>query len=220
MKQKILLAIALLVSVGSFAQRISFGAGAGATHFSMRGDAVNSLQQLAGFTNGIVSTKPVAGFYGGGYANIALGGNISLEPGVYYSTKGYQISGSYTVKELSFLTANASARLLSNYIDVPVLLKADFNGLQLFAGPQLSYLTSATLKTNAAVAGISLFSSSMDMSQQLNRWDAAITAGIGYQFANGIRLNAAYERGLSKVDAGKSTESYNQGFRVGAAMRF
>jgi opacity protein-like surface antigen len=220
MKKKILLSIALFVSAISFAQQIHFGVGGGITVYNMRGAAAGNLEQVLSFTDGIVSTGPVTGFYSGGYANIPLGNNLSVEPGLYYSTKGYAINGSYSIKGIGILNALASASLHSSYIEMPLLLKADFNGLQVFAGPQLSYLTNATIKTKAGLLGINLYKGSFDVSNQLNRWDAAITAGLGYQFTNGIRITAAYDRGLSKVDAGQNIKSYNQGFKIGAGMSF
>lgn len=206
--------------MATFAQRITYGASAGIGIYSMRGEAVNNLQQLLDFTDGIVHTKPVTGLYAGGYMNVPVGGNLSVEPGLYYTSKGYEVSGSYAVKDISLLSANARTKLSTNYIDIPVLLKANFNGLQVFAGPQVSYLTNAKLTTNVAVVGFNLLNSSSDVTNQFNRWDAGITGGVGYQFANGIRINAMYERGLSKVDAGKNTQSYNQGFKIGAAFNF
>ena len=206
--------------MGCYAQTVTYGAGAGVTISSMRGDAIKNMQLLLDFTNGIVTTKAVAGFYAGGFANIPVGNNFSVEPGLYYSSKGYEIGGTYTVKGIGLLSAQASSRLQSNYIDVPVLLKADFNGFQIFAGPQVSYLTNAKLITKAGVLGFNLLNNKMDITNQLNRWDAAVTAGAGYKFSNGIRLNASYERGLSKVNAGQSLQTYNQGFKIGAAMSF
>lgn len=220
MKKKILLTLSLFVSLTTFAQRITYGASAGIGIYSMRGEAVNNLQQLLDFTDGIVNTKPVTGLYAGGYMNVPVSGSLSVEPGLYYTSKGYEVSGSYAVKDISLLSANARAKLSTNYIDIPVLLKANFNGLQVFAGPQVSYLTNAKLTTNVAVVGFNLLNSSSDVTNQFNRWDAGITGGMGYQFANGIRINAMYERGLSKVDAGKNTQSYNQGFKIGAAFNF
>ncbi len=220
MKKKILLTLSLFICITSFAQRITYGASVGAGMYSIRGEAINNLQQLLGATNGIVTTKPVTGFYAGGYTNIPLGSNISIEPGVYYSAKGYEARGEYTVKGISFLTAYASTRLYANYIDIPVLMKANFNGLQVFAGPQLSYLTNTKLNTQAGVAGINLLNSSMDVTKQFNSWDVAVTGGAGYQFSNGLRITAAYERGLSKVDAGKNIQSYNQGFKAGLGFSF
>lgn len=221
MKKKTLLSFALFVSIISFAQeRISYGVSAGAGIYNMRGETVNELKQVLNFTDGIITTHAVTGFHGGGYANIPVSNNLSFEPGLYYSTKGYQLKGSYTVKDISILSANATSTLNTSYIDIPLLLKADFNGLQVFAGPQVSYLTGARLNTKASVAFFDLLNSNMDVTNRFNKWDAAVTGGVGYQFNNGIRITAAYERGLMKADAQKNTDLYNQGFTISAGFSF
>lgn len=221
MKKKILLCSCLVISIASFAQRIQYGIGAGVSSYTIRGAAIGNLNQVLNFTNDIISTKPLTGFYSGGYATIPVATNLSVEPGVYYSTKGYAITGRYTpFKDIGILSANATASLRLSYIEIPILLKVQFNGLQVFAGPQIAYLAKAGIKTTAGLAGINFFHSTMNVTSQFNRWDAAITGGIGYQFTNGIRLTASYDRGLSKVDAGQNVKSYNQGFKVGAGISF
>ncbi len=220
MKNKILLAVCTLFSVASFAQQITYGVGAGTTNTGMRGDAVQSMQQLLNVTDGILTTKSVTGFYAGGFTNIPVSENLSIEPGLYYSAKGYELGGSYSIKGIGLLSAHASTRLHSAYIDMPILLKANLNGFQVFAGPQLSYLTSAKITTNAGISIFNLVTSKTDVTNRLNRWDAGLTAGAGYQFSNGIRLTASYEHGLSKVDAGQNTNTYNKGFKLGAGFSF
>ncbi|MBL0355533.1 MAG: PorT family protein [Chitinophagaceae bacterium] len=220
MKNKILLPLGLLFSISSFSQRITYGGAGGTNIANMRGDAVKNMQQLLNFTNDIVSTNAVTGYYAGGFVNIPVGNNFSIEPALYYTTKGYQLNGSYSVKDISFLTANATAKLNSSYIDMPVLLKANFNGLQVFAGPQVSLLTNASLKTTAGIAGFNLLNNKTDITSQFNQWDIAVTGGIGYQLSNGLRITAAYDRGLSKVNAGQSLSAYNQGFKIGAGFSF
>ena len=220
MKKQILLLIALFFSIASFAQQVQYGMAAGVSSYSIKGNAAANLQQALNFTNGIVSTSPVTGFYAGGYATIPLANNFSIEPGMYYSTKGYALKGDFSVKGIDILSANATAQLRSSYIEMPLLLKANFNGLQLFAGPQVAYLANASINTTAGIAGINLFNSKMDFTNQLNRWDVGVTGGIGYQFTNGVRITGSYERGLSKVDAGQSVKSYNQGFKIGAGFSF
>jgi hypothetical protein len=219
MKKKILLSIGLFLSIMSFAQ-IHYGVAAGVSSYSFNGNAADNLKQLLSFTNGLVKTKPVIGFYGGGYANIPVSSNVSVEPGIYYSSKGYALTGAYTVKGIEILTADATAKLHNDYIEMPVLLKGKFKGLQIFAGPQLSYLTNSSLNISAGLAGINLLHSKMDVTNQMNRWDVGITVGVGYQFSNGLRITGSYERGLSKVDAGQNVKSYNQGFKIGAGISF
>ncbi len=221
MKKHILLLSAIVISTFTFAQvNISGGIRAGLSYSAMRGDAINSLNKLLDFAEGKVTTGNRTGFFAGTYATVPISGMISLEPALYYSQKGYEITGALNVKGAEFLTANAKAQLQSHYVDMPVLLKANISGLQLFAGPQVSYLMQADLKTTAGVLGFNLLNNKMDATQQFNRWDVGFTGGIGYQFTNGINMMAAYDHGLSKADANRNFDSYNRSFKVGIGLSF
>ena len=104
---------------------------------------------------------------------------------------------------------------------MPLLLKADLGGgLQLFAGPQFSYLMKANLRTTAGVLGINLLNNTLDVTEQFNRLDMGVTGGIGYKFANGVNISAAYDHGLSKVDANKNISSYNNAIKIGIGITF
>lgn len=221
MKKQILLFASIAISAISFAQlKPSFGIRGGVTSSSMKGDAVNNLQDLIDYTNGAITTSSHTGFFGGVNASIPVSDLVSIEPGLYYSQKGYDMTGELNIKGVEFLGINGKAKLTSSYVDLPLLLKLNFNGLQLFAGPQISYLTKADLRTTAGVLGFNVLDKTMDATDQFNRWDAAVTGGIGYQFANGFNLFAAYDHGLSKVDANQNVDSYNRSFKVGAGFRF
>lgn len=221
MKKQILLLFSIVISTLIFAQvNISGGIRAGLSDAGMHGDAVKNLNKLLDFADGMVTTGNRTGFFAGTYATIPVTDMISLEPALYYSQKGYGLKGALNVKGMEFLSANAKAQLQSHYIDMPVLLKANIGGFQLFAGPQVSYLLQADLKTTAGVLGFNLLNSKMDATQQFNRWDVGVTGGIGYQFANGINVMAAYDHGLSKADANKNFESYNRSFKVGIGLSF
>lgn len=221
MKSQFLLLALLIFSTVTFAQTTpSFGIRAGVTSSGMRGDAINNLDKMLDFAAGMITTNNRTGFFAGGYASIPFGDVISLEPGLYYSQKGYELKGALNVKGLDFLGANAKAKLNSQYIDLPLLLKANLNGLQLFAGPQVSYLMQSDLKTTAGVFGFNLLNKKMDASDQFNKWDAAVTGGVGYKFANGVNISASYDYGLSRVDANNSLNSYNHAVKVGIGMTF
>src|SRR6185312_15628584 len=155
MKNKFLLVISVLISSVSFAQTTpSFGVKAGILSSGFRGDAANNFNSILDLSNGKITTKDYTGFFAGGYGNIPVTQNFSIEPGIYYSLKGYELDGAISIKGLNFLGANAKAILQSQYVDIPVLLKGNFGGFQIFAGPQISYLASANLKTTAGVLGI------------------------------------------------------------------
>ncbi len=143
-----------------------------------------------------------------------------MEPGIYFSQKGTQINGKLNGKILDLIGVSAKSVLQANYIDVPVILKVNVGGLQLFAGPQISYLTDAQLKTTAGVLGINLLNNTMDASSVLNKWDAAVTGGIGYQLTNGVNIMASYDYGLLKADANRNTAAYNQSVKVGIGINF
>lgn len=221
MKKQFLLFASLVISVMSFAQmKPSFGVKAGLSSATIKGDAAGSFNNLVDLSGGAFTTKSHTGFYAGAFASLPVSEAVSIEPGVYYSQKGYELNGALSVKGMDFLGANAKAVLNSNYIDVPLLLKVNMNGFQVFAGPQVSYLVNADLHTTAGALGFNILNSTMDATGQLNRWDAAVTGGLGYQFGNGLTLSAAYDHGLSRINAGKNLDAYNRSFKVGLGYRF
>ncbi|TDH24191.1 PorT family protein [Segetibacter sp. 3557_3] len=221
MKKTLLFSISLIFCTMIFAQQTtSFGVRAGASSTGMRGDAISSFKNLLDFSNGMINPTNRTGFFAGGYVNIPITEQFLIEPAIYYSQKGYVLNGSFNVKGMSFLGANAKARLNTQYIDLPVVIKTNFNGFQLFAGPQISYLLNADLRATAGVFGINLLNTKIDASPQFNRWDAALTGGIGYEFANGFNINAAYDYGFSRVDASRTMNSYNHAIKVGLGMKF
>jgi hypothetical protein len=220
MKKMLLLLFIVITSTGFAQVTASFGVRAGFSSAGMRGDAVNSLGNLLDFTNGMVTTNNRSGYFAGVYTSLPLGNIIAVEPGIYYSQKGYELNGALNVKGLEFLGANAKAQLQSSYIDVPVLLKANMGGFHVFAGPQVSYLTGANLKVTAGLLGFNLLNKTMDASNQFNRWDMGLLAGVGYQFANGLNITAAYDHGMQKTDAGKDLDAYNRSFKIGIGYIF
>lgn len=221
MKKQILLLTVTVISITGWSQTApSIGIKAGLSSASMRGDAVNNLNNLLDYADGMVTTRNRTGFFAGAYATIPLSEKISLEPGLYYTQKGYELRGELGFKGLEFLGANAKATLQSDYIDIPILLKANLGGLQVFAGPQISYLAQSKLRSSAGVLGLNLFNNSLDATDQFNRWDMAATAGIGFQFKGGVNLSAAYDYGLSKVDANKNVNGYNSAIKIGLGISF
>jgi len=229
MKKQFLFACCIAISSLTFAQvrssvnvksQPTFGIRAGISSSGMNGDAITSFNNLLNYSNGMVTSSDHLGFYAGVYVPIPAGPNLSIEPGLYYSEKGYDLKGSLNVKGAEFLNANAKAQLQSSYIDMPLLIKGTFGGFQIFAGPQISYLTKANLHTSAGLLGINLLNTNMDATSQFNRWDAGLTGGIGYQFTNGINLVASYDYGLTKMDANKNVNAYSHAIKLGVGIAF
>lgn len=221
MKKQLFLSITILISAIAMAQvKPSFGIRGGLSSAGMRGDAVNNLAKLLDFTDGMITTGNKTGFFAGSYVTIPLGANIAIEPALYYSQKGYGLKGSLVIKAVKLLGVSGDATLNAHYIDLPILIKADMGGFQVFAGPQVSYLAQAGFKTTAGVLGLNLLNKNLDATAQFNRWDAGLTGGIGYQFTNGVNVMASYDHGLSKVDANKNLNSYNRSFKIGVGFSF
>ena len=213
--------ISLAVSSLGFAQTTpTFGVKAGFASSGIRGESMDNLNKLLDFTNGMATRTNNTGFFVGVNSSIPIGENFFVEPGIYYTQKGSQINGKLNGKVGDIIGVSAKSVLQANYIDVPLILKANVGGFQLFAGPQISYLTDAHLKTSAGVLGINLISNTIDASSVLNKWDAAITGGIGYQFTNGMNIMASYDYGLLKADANRNTAAYNQSVKVGIGINF
>ena len=209
-----------LFTVSAFAQT-KVGVRAGLNSASWKGDAMQSLNDLVTITKGYVDTRGRTGFHAGGYVHVPVSEMFSIEPGVYYSQKGYALKGDIEIDKLDFLGANASVQVQSHYIDVPLLFKVmPVKGLQLYAGPQVSYLVKNNLNVNAGLLGISLINRNLDITDQFNQFDAAIVGGIGYKLDNGFSVTAGYDHGLSRLDKNETFKSYNRVFKVGIGFEF
>ncbi|HEX2532828.1 MAG TPA: porin family protein [Chitinophagaceae bacterium] len=221
MKKQLLFSASILFSSLLFAQQApAFGIRAGVTSAGIRGEAVNSMKDLVEVADGAVTTGNRTGFFAGGYVTIPVSQTVSIEPSLNYTQKGYMMRGDLNLKGVEFLGANARAQLTSHYIDLPVVLKANMGGFQVFAGPHVSYLAKADLRATAGALGFNFLKRTMDATGQMNRWDAGLTGGIGYQFKNGVNLSAAYDHGLMRADAGQSADVYNRAVKVGVGISF
>lgn len=104
-----------------------------------------------------------------------LSPTLSVESGVFYSMQGFKYDD--------------AVKMNLDYINIPILMKGYvYEGLNLFAGPQLGFKTNSKIK----VSDISI-----DTPDGLiKNVDLGISAGIGYQFDMGLQLSASYTYGL------------------------
>ena len=216
-----LTAILLTIGVVQLNAQVKFGVGAGLNHSSWKGDAVGSLENLVELTNGMITTSSRNSFYAGGFMEMPLGEKISLQPGIYYSQKGYMLKGNLATDKFDFLGVTARATLQSHYIDIPLVIKAELaKGFQVYAGPQLSYLVKNNLRMDAGLLGISLVNTNMDVTDNFNKADIGLTGGASYTFDNGFFINAGYDHGLSRLDKNSTFKSYNRTAKVGVGFKF
>jgi Outer membrane protein beta-barrel domain len=210
----------LAISVSSFAQ-IKPIIKAGAINNTWKGEAKQTFISLIDQTNGIITEKDRIGFYAGAGVNIPLGSIVSVEPSLVYTQRGYAIEGNLTINQLKIEALNASATSQMHYIDLPVLLKVKpVGGLTIFAGPQVSYLVKNNLRADVSVLGFSVVNTNLTITNQFNKWDMGVTGGIGYEFAGGIGITAAYDRGFRRLDQNQRFKVFNEGIKAGLTYRF
>ncbi|OWP64283.1 hypothetical protein CDA63_04390 [Hymenobacter amundsenii] len=198
-------------SSSSATDGVKFGVRAGLNVSDFSGDAVNSVMDLADYTNGAVTKSTKPGFYAGLYATLPLGPRFAIEPGIGYSEKGTVLTGRVPLKQFDFLNAKVTATGRLAYLDIPVLAKAYLtDGLYVYAGPQASVLLSGKARVQASAFGFSAFKQDFDVKDQLRTVDFAVVGGLGYQFQNGFGLSAGYDYGLSSLDKNNNFDAQNR----------
>ncbi len=201
--------------------QISYGIRTGANFSKWQGDDLQVVEDLLDKTDGYLVTKGKKGLHIGGYVNIPFSETFSFEPGLQYSKKGYSIKGDFQIPVLKYLGINVGAQVQSHYIDIPLVLKANIvEGLQIYAGPQVSYLVRSSLNAKLGILGISIFNKGFGITERFNKVDLGLTGGVGYQFDNGLNIQAGYDYGLSRLDKNDNYDVYNRVVKVSVGYSF
>jgi hypothetical protein len=221
MIKKTFFSVISVLMINSLHAQVTYGIRSGVNYASWKGDDIQIIQDLVDKTDGYIVTKGRTGMHVGGYVNIPISEVFSFEPGLEYSKKGYSLKGDFQIPVLKYLNINARAQVQSHYIDMPLLFKANvYKGLQLYAGPQVSYLVRSTLNAKLGVFGITLFNRGIGITERFNKVDMGLTGGIGYQFENGLNVQAGYDYGLSKLDKNDNYSAYNRVVKVSVGYSF
>ena len=219
MKKTAFILIAALSVFALQAQaQVRGGVRAGFNAATWGGDAVESFSEMMGNAGAMeINMKP--GFHVGAYVQLPLTNGLSLEPGVYYSQKGVEVS--QTFMSSSFIKPRATITDNAHYVEMPVLLRAHLGpGFQIYAGPQVGYLVENRIRAEAGLFGASYeYNTSADPG--LRKFDFGLAGGLGYEFAGGVNLQAGYEYGLSTLDEGRSNvDAYNRVIKVSLGYTF
>lgn len=135
--------------------------------------------------------------------------------------KGYALQGDLKIDALKFLGVNASAKVESHYIDIPLIIDAAVSkGLHVYAGPQVSYLAKTNFHVNTSVLGFSLVNKKLDLTDNFNRVDLGLTGGVGYAFNSGLNIKAGYDYGLAKLDRNDNFKAYNRAVKISVGYSF
>lgn len=221
MIRKFFFSIISILMINSLHAQVTYGLRVGANFAKWQGEDLQVIEDLLDKTDGYVVTKGKTGWHVGGYVNIPISNTFSFEPGLSYSKKGYSIKGDVQIPVLKILAINAGAQVQQHYIDMPLVLKANvYKGLQVYAGPQVSYLVRSTLNAKLGVLGINIFNRGFGITERFNKVDLGLTGGIGYQFENGLNVQAGYDYGLSKLDKNDNYAAYNRVVKVSVGFSF
>ena len=210
-----------VLMINSLHAQVTYGIRSGVNYATWKGDDIQIIEDLVEKTDGYIVAKGRTGLHIGGYVNIPISEVFAFEPGLEYSKKGYSLKGDFQIPVLKYLNINARAQVQSHYIDMPLVIKANvYKGLQVYAGPQVSYLVRSTLNAKLGVFGITLFNRGIGITERFNKVDMGLTGGIGYQFENGLNVQAGYDYGLSKLDKNDNYSAYNRVVKVSVGYSF
>lgn len=203
----------------SSAQSVQIKAGASLSDW--RGDGVNALNSLVGLTGKYITRQPYLGYYGGAVLSIPISEALSIEPGVIYSKTGTSLKGDIGIKALDILRIGASANMIQQQLEFPLLLKATVGkGLKVIAGPQASYQLNSKLQVRATALGFNLLNRSIPLEGNFEPLNVAAVGGFEYDFENGLGIQATYQHGLTSMVKDRSAKVYSQSGRVGLTYKF
>jgi hypothetical protein len=188
MKKTLLVAFLMASTAITFGQTVNFGIKAGL-----------NMSELHRSQTNYVTSSFLPGFNVGGIVDIGFQ-SFSIQPGLFYSSKGEQIVGYlFNANQLSAGKFTANNQL--NYIEVPVnfLYKikiAPSLRLQLGGGPYIGYGISEVINTNDNSTALNFNSSHKYL---YNNPDYGINFIVGIRIKNKFIIDGGYALGLANL---------------------
>jgi hypothetical protein len=188
--KKVILSLALAVGISATASaQARIGLKAGGSLTNMTGSDVSNAGNKFGFHGGLV-------------ANLGFGGPLSVQPEILFSMKGYQNPD------------NSKQKINLNYIDVPVMLQYNADGLFFEAGPQIGFLASAKSTDG---------SRDTDVKDLFQSVDFGYAVGLGYKLETGPMIGLRYNGGITsafKDIANTTIKARNSAFQLYVGYMF
>ena len=195
--KKLFLGVAISMSALSFAQSVGIKGGGNIT-------TVSGLENIQADYN--------FGWQAGAFVNIPVNEKFSIQPEVLYNTRGAVLSSDEPI--IGDKVEEANWKL--NYISVPVMFQ--YNATPKFyveAGPQFSYMLLSKFKSNSLTTN--------DNSDDLNKFDFGVGAGLGYWITPSLGVNARYVAGITDITKDNDSDTKvrnNNNVQVGLAFKF
>lgn len=183
----------------------------------------SNISQENQYDDGFEDNSSRLGVQVGARAFLPINPNFALESGLGFATKGSKSGFDYGGDGGEFGGEGFSSETSTNlsYLELPVLARYQFNnsGFNAFGGVQPALLLSAKQKFEETGQE----SQSQDVKDNFNNLDMAAVLGVGYQFNNGIMVNASYDLGMANIVAdnvmGLGTRS-NRSFKISLGYIF
>lgn len=195
MKKYVFLIAIMLVSINASAQtwseQVQIGVRGGVNFSTVAGD---DLESPDGRTS----------FYAGLLAEIPLNERFSLQPEVFYSGQGFDITDEPNRRDAEFQIG---------YIQVPLLAKIYLiDGLNIHLGPQFGF------KVNEEIDYAPGGNSGDINSDSVKDFDFQLTGGLEYKISRNIFIQGRYSYGLSEVV--ENVNLHNSVFSAGIGFMF
>ncbi|MBP7172702.1 MAG: PorT family protein [Cloacibacterium sp.] len=198
--KKVFLAVAIVASSLSFAQKFGVKAGTNISTIS---------------TDGYDETKAKMGFYAGAFYNIPVTEMFRIQPEVIYNNLGSEAKG-------SVLGQPYTRALDLNYISIPVMLQIKpTEHFYVEAGPTFGFLVGA--KTNTSYNGTTVIRELNN--DDFNKFNLGVGGGLGVDITDNIGINARYIYGFSDVtkpdsDPNIKAKNRNNTVQIGLNYKF
>ncbi|MBI9036914.1 MAG: PorT family protein [Bacteroidales bacterium] len=159
------------------------------------GDMIN-LEE--GFSNFKFKNESKIGFTIGFNMGFPISGNVSFQPGIFYSQKGTVFNGEGFFDDV-FIEEKFT--MITDYVDLPLLFKLTLipGKIKPFivGGPSLGYLINSKVKVTVKAMGNS--ESDTDDLENCKYINLGLVFGGGVEFNDRIRAEIKYDSGLSSI---------------------
>lgn len=222
--KKIILSLLLIAVISpAFAQTVKFGISGGLNESSL------GSSYVTGDNN-----SSLAGFHAGVFSDIDFG-KLSIEPGLFYTTKGKQ--GKAVLDDTNLGSGGNStieyAKAIYNYLELPVNvlynIPVSYGKIFIGGGPYMAYGLSAKTKIKVVFTQSNGDTQVIEQTDPLifgskdgdiKRLDFGLGALGGFALKNGLLLSIGYEHGLTNIVNGSSPSVRNNVLAVSLGYSF
>ena len=201
MKKLLIIAIGVLTAGAVHAQNVSFGIKGG-----------GNLSNIIKTGDNDFKTEYKPGLHAGLTMEIGLGKAFAFAPELMFSQKGYKAN-----------RFGGTLTQTTNWIEIPVLAKFQAGpGVNIFLGPQVSFLTQTTNKFEGAFGSVQRTTIEND-SDRFRKSIAGGVIGAGFDITPKIGISARYALDFQKNNENGTTETpefRNQVIQAGLGFKF